>query len=131
MSDTITTPLGVFTKLADEYWHCDLDVNGAQIQLLASDVDGQPDPDFLARVPNIVCDLPVLEQLARNKPSSGGDSLVDEHRIVGIFSPGILRLQRAASDFSLQFHYLLAGRWDEVTFVYFKDNKPVSWCRLD
>ncbi|MFN3652546.1 MAG: hypothetical protein ACK47B_23460 [Armatimonadota bacterium] len=65
---TVRTPLGEFVK-SSEIWSGEVTAKGSELQVLARDVAGQPNPELLQRLPGVLQHLDELERTARQQVS--------------------------------------------------------------
>ena len=117
----VQTPFGEFVKDKDwNVWKVYVEAGGFETEVIANDVDGQPDPHLFHLLPYISENLPYLEAVARQAVSK----LSLEHDFYAITSSG------GEEDFSLAFVYSNES-WGETADVYFKDNAVVDWLTMD
>jgi hypothetical protein len=113
------TAFGEFTKEHNS-WLGYTFVGDDEIRIIADDVHGEPNPEFLSLLPNIIEKTPVLEATAR----AADIGLFNQHYLSSIEEAN------DATDFSLGFIYDEES-WGETVWVYFNNDAVVGHCRMD
>lgn len=117
-SEVAETASGRFEKLGGT-WEGEVRTAQGRLHLNPADVDGKPNPEFLARVPEIVAELPRWTELAREQADLNAayelESLTDGF---------------PKADFVLGFGYY-EEEWGESVYVTFAEGAVVSIMHVD
>ena len=118
---TAQTPYGEFVKHSGEKtWEGFVEIGDTEVQVLADDTDGQPNPELLKWLPFISEHLVRLEDTAREAVPQ----LSPQHFF------GLVTESNEGSDFSLGFNYS-EENWGETVYVDFKDGAVTGWSSAD
>ena len=116
--ERVQTAYGEFIK-QDGFWEGSIEWNGFELSLTPVDVGGQPNPDLLARLPQVLAKLSLWERTAREQVPA----ITLELRLSEIADDG-------STDFVLGFSWD-EGAWGETVYVEFKDGHVLNWSSVD
>jgi hypothetical protein len=128
------TPLGEFTRYKREpYWNGSVVFEGEDIDLYITDLYGEPNPLFLARLPGIVCELPELVEIVRMKAPALTEltllSICEEHEyeISEEEDWRIFHEEREAHKNEDGFYLYFAYGDGDYSIVYFKGRALIAY----
>lgn len=112
---TAETEFGPFV-MRDRRWLGDVQAHRALLRVSVKDVGGQPNPELLARLPDILERLPQLEQVARQQIPG----ITERHELSSVSDS----LEEDV-EFTLHFDYDEEA-WGETVSVYFRGDQVVG-----
>jgi len=118
---TLQTPYGEFVKQdGEDTWEGFVEIGDTEAQVLAGDINGQPNPELLNLLPFISENLHQLENTARGAVPE----LTAQHFF------GLITDSNGDEHFSLGFNYE-EENWGETVYVDFKDGQVTGWSSAD